>query len=240
MQNDLTANLDRALKNIKPNAILKRQADVESAVALSNSLDLPIHLDTPKNWDSLAAFAILQQYLSDKTNKTTIMDAGGEDYSVILPQLRKAGYSNFTCVNLVYDSPFVKNGIKYQHGDVTKTDFPDDYFDAITCLSVIEHGVDINLYFKEMSRILKPGGILFTSFDYWHTKIDTRGCFAYGVPVEIFDLHTAVSMVKVASEFHLETIGPIDLTCDEKVVFWKEQNLAYTFAYFTMRKIIAG
>ena len=44
-------------------------------------------------------------------------------------------------------------------------------FDFITSLSVIEHGVNIQNYFKEMNRILKKDGILLTSTDYWPDKI---------------------------------------------------------------------
>jgi len=44
-------------------------------------------------------------------------------------------------------------------------------FDYITSLSVIEHGVNIQNYFKEMNRILKKGGVLLTSSDYWPDKL---------------------------------------------------------------------
>ncbi len=45
-------------------------------------------------------------------------------------------------------------------------------FDYITSLSVIEHGVNIENYFKEMNRVLKKGGMLLTSTDYWYDKIN--------------------------------------------------------------------
>jgi SAM-dependent methyltransferase len=50
--------------------------------------------------------------------------------------------------------------ITYRHGDITHADYADESFDAITCLSVVEDGVNVESYFKEMWRILKPGGLL--------------------------------------------------------------------------------
>ena len=46
------------------------------------------------------------------------------------------------------------------------TTYSDQLFDYVTSLSVIEHGVSI-----EMSRILKRYGYLLTSTDYWPEKI---------------------------------------------------------------------
>ena len=37
-----------------------------------------------------------------------------------------------------------------------------------------------------MYRLLKPGGVLITSTDYYPTPIDTHGQFAHGTPIKIF------------------------------------------------------
>lgn len=53
--------------------------------------------------------------------------------------------------------------------------FEDNYFDAVTCLDVIEHVFEpINLI-NEISRVLKKGGILIVStpnIRYWHHLFD--------------------------------------------------------------------
>ena len=51
--------------------------------------------------------------------------------------------------------------------DLEKTGFQNNTFDFVTSLSVIEHGINIENYFKEMNRILKKEGLLLTSTDYW-------------------------------------------------------------------------
>ena len=119
-----------------------------------------------KNWDSLAALDLI---LRTTDTRSRIFDAGGEWYSMILPWLCLYGYKNLTAGNLVFDKKIRRGTIVYEHSDITRTKFSNGYFDAITCLSVIEHGVDLNAYFKEMSRIIRRGGILITS-----TAITTR------------------------------------------------------------------
>ncbi len=70
------------------------------------------------------------------------------------------------------------NKIKFTKGDIRKTDYPDDYFDCITCISTLEHiGVpgrygsdddsdgDIKAM-REMKRILKNEGLLLVTIPY--------------------------------------------------------------------------
>jgi len=42
--------------------------------------------------------------------------------------------------------------------DITRIDFPDDYFDAVICNHVLEHIKDDILAIKELYRVLKPKG----------------------------------------------------------------------------------
>ena len=86
--------------------------------------------------------------------------------------------------------------IHYEPGDATDTRFDTESFDAITCLSVVEHGVDLDGYFREAARILKPGGALVTSTDYFPDPVDTAGKHAYGVPVKIFDRDEIVACAR--------------------------------------------
>ena len=221
--------------SIPLNGVLRTKAEADRSIALTKAFGLPLHVDPVKNWDSLAAWSVITRFSAGK-KRARILDAGGEFYSVILRQLQQTGFTDLTCINLVFNTSVVKGGIRFQFGDITATNFQKNKFDAIACLSVIEHGVDPGHYFKEMSRILKPGGILFTSTDYWTTPIDTFGQEAYGVPIRIFDRTEVNEMISLASDCELELMGELDLNCRRKVVSWKQFNLDYTFLYFTMRK----
>jgi SAM-dependent methyltransferase len=75
-------------------------------------------------------------------------------------------------------------GISYLYGDLRCIDFRDDWFDAVTCISTIEHiGMDNAMYasspvaapsgttdfvpaVRELRRVLSPGGTLYITFPY--------------------------------------------------------------------------
>jgi SAM-dependent methyltransferase len=213
------------------NAVLLSRAESEAVVAQVTRLGLPVMQDHPKNWDSLAALDLIVKKL---TPEAKILDAGSEKYSMILPWLTMYGYRDLCGCNLVFDKPSRAGAIRYEYGDITATKYPDHAFDAVTCLSVIEHGVDIKAYFREMARIIKPGGVLITSTDYYETPIDTSQRSAYGVPIRIFHKADMLEAFAYAKECGFELSAPIDLAAKEKVVHWERHGLSYTFIVFSM------
>jgi SAM-dependent methyltransferase len=215
------------------NTALKSREDINRAIEQVNKLGLPQMKDPSKNWDSLAALDLI---LINKNKNEHIFDAGGALYSVILPWLFLYGYRNLIAGNLVFNKPIKKGPIIYKYCDITNTDFNDDSFDIITCLSVIEHGVNLQAYFREMSRLLKPGGILITSTDYYETPVDTKNQQAYGVPIHVFNKDEITSAIKLAAQFGLTSIKSIDLNVNEKVVKWERFNLEFTSIVFSLYK----
>jgi SAM-dependent methyltransferase len=197
------------------------------------ALGLPKHVDAPKNWDSLIA---VQWILQTQDKSVPILDAGAEVYSVILPWLYMYGYKHLSGINLTFQQPVRRGHIQYQYGDITATGFESGSFGAITCLSVIEHGVPLDAYFKESARLLKPGGILITSFDYYQQPIDTIGMTAYGVPVKIFSAQDVGSMLEIAAGHGLQPMGEVALECEEKPVHWEQNGLDYTFFTLGLQK----
>lgn len=220
--------------------VLKNKGDYRKAIQMLDKLNLPLHVDSPKNWDCLAALSLIQRYLPNRSSK--ILDAGGEFYSPILRQLELSNYTNLTCINLVFKERFTsrylkKSNILFEYGDITRTKYPNAHFDAITCLSVIEHGVNVELYFKEMSRVLKLNGLLFTSTDYWSEPLNTQGKIAYGAPVKVFTSEEINRLINIAAGYGLKIIEPLVLDCDKRVVKWDEFKISYTFIYFTLCKV---
>lgn len=69
-----------------------------------------------------------------------------------------------------YIADMICSNVQFHVGDVTKqTDLPDEYFDVVFSSSVIEHIADLPAAFKEIKRLLKPGGITMHSYDpYFH------------------------------------------------------------------------
>ena len=83
------------------NDVLKRRQQWFDSLDQVVRLGLPHHIELPKNWDSLAA---LDCILRRTGREASILDAGSELYSVILPWLYLYGYHNLRGINHVFDS----------------------------------------------------------------------------------------------------------------------------------------
>ncbi|MEZ4958924.1 MAG: methyltransferase domain-containing protein [Saprospiraceae bacterium] len=55
----------------------------------------------------------------------------------------------------------VHEKVRFQQMDYTATHFPDHHFDVVWAIESMQTATDKGLFFKEMSRVLKPGGKLF-------------------------------------------------------------------------------
>jgi len=235
-------NRDQALayiRNREPvnfNAVLKIRSEVEESIANLKNLKLFQHGEFTKNWDCYRAFTFILNYGSPDSQ---IFDAGSAVYGVILPWLELYGYSNLYGCDISFKQDFRKGKIQYIKQDLQKTNFKSGLFDFITSISVIEHGVDVHSYLKEMSRILKPGGYLLTSTDYWHEPIDTKGLYPYGKALgemKVFTREDIEQLVQAAPEYGLELIQPIDFSYKDRVVHWERVDKKYTFIFFILKK----
>jgi SAM-dependent methyltransferase len=213
--------------------VLKDNEEIESASKIIEELGLPSRSDPSKNWDTLIA---LNDILQTTDRDSTILDAGAEKYSAILPWLYLYGYKNLIGNNLVFKKSVNRGPIRYEFGDITNTNYSDNYFDAITCLSVIEHGVDASNYFKEMYRILKPGKLLITSTDYFEPKIEVGNKTAYGGSILIHSKDEIQTLLEIAKNVGFILTTDIQFECDRKPVKWQRYNLAYTYIVFTLKK----
>jgi 2-polyprenyl-3-methyl-5-hydroxy-6-metoxy-1,4-benzoquinol methylase len=218
---------------VPPTDILSRRADWEASVAECRRLGLPLHHDRPKNWDALGAVSTV---LSSTGPDAVVLDAGSARYSSILPWLRLYGMSDLVGNNLEFDKDTRRDGVLFRYGDITATDFAEASFDAVTCMSVIEHGVPLQPFLRETARILKPGGVLVVSTDYDQDPPDTTGKTAYGVPVHIFGPDEIREFVRVAEGCGLILSGELALRHAERPVHWERTGLDYTFIRITFRR----
>ncbi len=220
-----------------PNAVLQSRSQWRQAARKARRLQLPLHPSDEKNWDHLAA---VNAIVSVTPKTARILDAGAEIYSNVLPALFVCGYRNLFGMNLSFSHPARRGPIRYLPGDITRTGFEDGFFDAVACMSVIEHGVPIEAYFREMYRILRPGGLLITSTDYYPEPIDTTGKLAHGSPIKIFCRQEIEEMLAQARASGFEMTGEIDLDFKDRPIRWDLFDLEYTFLIVTLRKPAAS
>ncbi len=220
---------------VPPTDVLRTRAAWEAAVEECRRLRLPLHRDRPKNWDALGAVATV---LAEVGDSARVLDAGSAWYSPVLPSLRLYGLSDLIGNNLEFRRDVRRDGVLFRHGDITATDFPDGRFDAVTCLSVIEHGVPLEGFLAESARILRPGGVLVVSTDYDQDPPDTSGITMYGQPVHIFSPAEVRDVVTAAAAHGLELLGDLDgaLSHAERPVHWARTGLDYTFLRVTFRR----
>jgi 2-polyprenyl-3-methyl-5-hydroxy-6-metoxy-1,4-benzoquinol methylase len=216
-----------------PTGVLSTNADWEHAVRQLRALKLPLHRDRPKNWDALAALSFV---LENVEPTGAVLDAGCARYSTLLPSLRLYGFTDLFGNNLEWSRESHHGPVRLVPGDMTATTFPDARFDAITCLSVIEHGVPIKGFLVEAARLLKPGGVLFVSTDYDQDPPDTTGKTAYGQPVHIFSPDEIKAIVSEANDAGLSLLGELKLAHEQRPVHWPRVGIDYTFVSLGFRK----
>lgn len=214
-------------------AVLQDDSEYEQATAELRRCGLVPHGTPSKNWDHLAALTTIL----DRTDDTArVLDAGGEIYSPLVHWLYLFGYRDLHVCNLSFDEAFRRGPIRYQPQDITDTSFPNASFDAVTCLSVIEHGVDVDAFLTEAHRILRPGGQLLVSTDYWPDGVDSDGVSAYGLAWDPFDADDLTQLVERAEAAGFRSTTDVDVSVSERPVSWR--GYEYTFALLQLEKTV--
>jgi len=216
------------------NRAMQTRDDHEDAGLLLDKHGLPRHRDDRvKDWDQLLALYHAMRLTRQFDN---ILDAGANCPSDFLQGMSLLMRHSLTGIGLgIHDRQMPH--ADYLNGDITATPFDNSTRTFVACISVIEHGVDLRAFFKEMGRIIRPGGHLFVSFDYWMDPIDTGGRMAFGAPVKVFDVEDIALMLRLAEHSGLEITGPFDVACRDRVVHWIDGLEDYTFANMLFRKV---
>ena len=191
--------------------------------------------DPIKSWDVLRA---LDAIAATVDKDLPVLDMGSVGSAVPLA-LSRMGYTRVHGIDL--DPRVTEMGtgrpIEYVVGDMTKTPWPDGRFAAITSMSVIEHGVDLDALLSELSRLLQPGGVFLFSTDYWAEKLDTSDERIFGLPWTIFSAEEIEAFVARAGSHGLQPAGEVDYRSpadgDRPIHFG---GRSYTFLYGALVK----
>ena len=188
--------------------------------------------DLVKSWDVLSTVNFIEQYVK---KDEPILDIGCYASEIIVA-LHKLGYSDLTGADLnanLNKMPYQKY-IRYEISDFMRTNFTDASFQAITSISVIEHGFDGPSLLKEMSRLLKPGGYFIASFDYWPGKINTSGIKFFGMEWKIFSKDEIMDFINQSANYGLFPAGRMAYDGKDRPIDWGGKQ--YTFAWLVLKK----
>lgn len=113
----------------------------------------------------------------------------GSSFGGFLEIAREEGFSIQGVEISAYAASYANDsGIPTFNGSLMEANFPDNHFSVITLVEVIEHIENPKLFFKELTRILKPGGLLLlqtANFDGWQAKLEGSN-YHYYMPGHVF------------------------------------------------------
>lgn len=198
---------------------------------------LPLHETPQKNWDHYLLARIVESQTAT-TLRTLDLGCGelctmeflkglgvpqpaGVDFSISRKARTKA-------LTRMWRARTLTSDFKLFTGDILERDCGGGY-DLLTCISVIEHGVDFAKFFQACKRQLKGGGQVLVTTDYWHDSTYLKENAAYGLPWKIFNQRDLEKLIAVAEAqgFRLAEPGPIP-ACKNRTVSYEHQ--LYTFA----------
>ncbi|MBW4420907.1 MAG: methyltransferase domain-containing protein [Myxacorys californica WJT36-NPBG1] len=211
--------------------VLQHCQEVEAATQQLQKASLPTHITTEKNWDQWW----LYQLLHDQDRQSSIIDLGCGDCCT-LDFLAALEFEHLHGIDLAMKPSLQDRPYQLYEGDLTATPFADESYDVAVSISVIEHGVDLNTFFREASRLLKPGGLLFVTTDYWQTKIAVESSIQpFGLPWIVFSQPEIEHAIACASSYGLVLDRQVEIpACAESTVSWYEKH--YTFIALVFRK----
>lgn len=192
---------------------------------------LPIG-DYIKSWDVERTVALLDARVP---RDAAILDLGAfcSEVPVLLARM---GYTHVHGIDLnpaVRSMPMADR-VTYTVGDFLHSPYEDASFDAITAISVIEHGYDPESLFRELGRLLRPGGLFVASFDYWPEKIGTGDMRFFGLSWLIFSQDDFQGLLREAARHGLRPLGDIHPAASQRAV--RCAGFDYTFAWMVLVK----
>ena len=185
-----------------------------------------------KSWDVLKTVKFIRNRLSPNA---PILDIGAYA-SEIICSLHRLGYVNLTGIDLnpnIEKMPYADK-VRYVTGDFLHMPFEDSLFEAVTAISVIEHGFQGEPLLKELKRVIKPSGYFIASVDYWPDKIDTERIEAFGMKWQIFSKNEMIRFIDLSGKYGFSPVGELDFSASEPTIHWNGEK--YTFAWLAIQK----
>ena len=210
--------------------ILKHKSEISLSTDFLHRNGLIVNLAECKDWD-LAHFL-------PQINEGNFLDMGSSD-SYILKNLSLRRINGALYGIDLREPTFPLKDVKYSVGDLMDTKLPSEFFKNITCLSVIEHGVDFAKFAQEASRLLENGGRLLVTFDYWHPKL-TPDIKLYGLDWQPLDEALTRELISECERNHLYLVEDMDFSIGDAIIrdgyYSPVPEISYTFGMAVFEK----
>ncbi len=213
---------DAAVKRASRCKFLKNRAEIDECTQYLKQNSYVSHSLICKDWD-------LANILVELTDGN-FLDMGSSDSymlkNTVLKGIKGEKYG------IDFRNPDVPvAGVKYIVGNLMATGLPDNFFQNITCLSVIEHEVDFNRFAKEAFRLLANEGKLYVTFDYWTPKIVT-GIKLYGLEWNVLDKNDVLALIQECLNNGLYLVDEIDWSLEEPIISeWSPDPAKYKYTF---------
>ena len=238
---------------VPASAVLADPELMRVAEARARRLGLVPATDGRKHWDNVRA---LEGVLAVAALADPVADLGCRS-GIILTWLDQLGYRNLWGCDVRSPLPpiraavarrrwttalaavrmYLRQRARMRRAPAEATGLSAGEFAAVTSMSVIEHGVDVDAFLEEAARLLRSGGALFLSTDYWPDGVDLGGLrrweAAHGDDI-VFDLAGARRVVERAAAHGLELVGEPDL--ERATALIEEDGFLYTFLFLAFRR----
>lgn len=209
---------------------LKSRSEIEMSTEFLQRNGLLSHGQACKDWD-LAQLAV-------QLGDGNLLDMGSSDSYILRNAVLRRLKGDKYGIDLRPSNVPLRQ-IKYLVGDICRVPLPDSSLQNITCLSVIEHGVDFDAFSREAARLLSPGGNLFLTFDYWDPKV-VPSIRMYDRSWQPLDRKATEDLFAKCRENGLTLIDDMDWTLGDAVIragyFSPEPSIAYTFGIAIFKK----
>jgi len=208
--------------------VLLTKNEIEDATNKLHKLGLAGHHDPQKNWD----LNLTIEVLNGISRNARILDAGSGSKAIFGNSSYELGYKNIFASDL---QSYSGSKIRFTREDISHTNYQDNFFDLIGCLSVIEHGINIDKFLQEMYRITKKNGVLCISTDFWPIEEDHSDKFPYGndnPSMMLFNNSSLHEFIDKAENLgwsvpKFENINAFD----PRPITWPRMKASYTFAW---------
>ena len=150
------------------------------------------------------------------------------------------GFKNLHGIDLQLKPNSENAAYSLYQGNLTKTPLLANSCELAVSISVIEHGVELPIFFAEVSRLLKTSGLLLLTTDYWSQPLSVDSSIKpFGLEWKIFCRQEIKQLIALAgaNNLVLEENQSIP-ACFKQPIAWYGYN--YTFIALLFRKAIVS